>query len=166
MSFQEKLNLKKIKVDKIQMLLIGLLFIIGCSFTFDTFFARSKQDGLEKAAAADTYIPNGYTLVPIELQNTDSISSLIEEFAVVDLYANSINDKKARKIGTRLRLLRAPLNPERFAVLVPDSQAALILGADGPISASLLNRQQIGQGIVEHEHKTTKLQVKYYQGDI
>ncbi len=166
MSFIEKLNFKKIKIDKIQALLLFSLVLIGFSFVWDSLFQNSKSETSEKAVAADTYIPKGYTLVPIELQNTDSISSMIEEFAIVDLYTHSITEKRARKIGSRLRLLRAPLNPDRFAVLVPDSQAGLILGADSPISASILNRQQFGQGLVENQQKPTKLKVKYYQGDI
>lgn len=160
-----QLTLGKIKIkDSKQALLFLLLFLIGIFLIFGLPFTATSKVQEEAPLSPDTYIPRGYTLVPIELQNTESISSLIQDFAIVDLYAGSFTQKKARKIGSRLRLLRAPLNPDRFAVLVPDSQAGLILGADGPISASILNRTQDGQGNLEQVQKTIKPSIQYYEG--
>lgn len=150
--------------DRTQTIIYIFLFLIGIFLIADYIQPNEKQPADETSLAADTFIPRGFTLVPIELINADSISSMIKDFAIVDLYAGSPADKKASKIGSKLRLLRAPFNPERFAVLVPDSEAGQILGAHSPISATILNPNFEGQGRIEQTLKK-KSKIQYYQGE-
>jgi len=150
--------------DRTQIIIYIFFFIIGLFLLSDFIRPNQKETPEETSLAADTFIPSGFTLVPIELINADSISSMIKEFAIVDLYAGSPTDKKASKIGSKLRLLRAPFNPERFAVLVPDSEAGQVLGSNAPISATILNPNLEGQGRIEQKKKL-KSRVQYYQGD-
>ncbi len=72
----------------------------------------------------DTYIPKGYVLVPIEVQNHESLDSVIGQYGVVDLYLTSdLKSQKSRPVAKAVKLLRAPKNPSQFGVLVPEDQA-------------------------------------------
>ena len=110
-------------------------------------------------ATADTYIPEGFVLVPIELQNSDSLASLIGGDAVVDLFRGP----HSQKVGKRLKLLRAPLNPQQFAVLVPEDQVSTLLSSPGPFWAAIQNPQQTKQ--TEIASRAKKSRIEYYQGD-
>lgn len=130
------------------------------------FFLSSEPKTAEKKdeAAADmtTLIPKGFVLVPIELKNKDHILSVIGAFAVVDLYEGKESNKKGHRIARRLKLLRAPLNPEVFGVLVPEEQAADFIKGQTPFYAVLQNPNAPGFGSLDRPTKNLKT-VEYYQ---
>ncbi|MEZ0392041.1 MAG: hypothetical protein ACAH59_07505, partial [Pseudobdellovibrionaceae bacterium] len=75
MKFLDKEKFKKWLQDPRNRLLVisiacMLLIILGVQF----FSAPEKTEDTPEETA-DTYIPDGYVLVPIELQNADSLSS-------------------------------------------------------------------------------------------
>jgi hypothetical protein len=102
---------------------------------------RSNESFLPEPKSVDTYIPQGFVLVPIEVSNADSLASLVgEKGGVVDLYLTSNEKQKGGlKIGSRLKILRAPLNPQQYAVLVKDSESSRILSHPGPFIAVVQN---------------------------
>lgn len=113
----------------------------------------------EEEVSADTYIPDGYVLVPIEIQNVDSLSSLIGNYAVVDLFRGP----RSQKVGKRLKLLRAPLNPQQFAVLVPEGEVSTLLQTPGPFWAAIQNPQQSKASEIS-KSKKKKSRVEYFEG--
>lgn len=116
------------------------------------FFAsadKKQRDPLEthKApASVDTYIPRGHVLVPIEVSNAESLTSLLGDMGgVVDLYlASNDRQKGGLKVGSKLKILRAPLNPEQYAVLVKDSESPRLLSFSGPFIAVVQNPDEKG----------------------
>lgn len=94
--------------------------------------------------SADTYIPSGMVLVPIEISNAESLEGLIGDVGgVVDLFTtNQEGNRKSFKVGERLKLLKAPLNPRQFAVLVDEESSGQILQHQGPFFAIIQNPQQ------------------------
>jgi hypothetical protein len=99
-----------------------------------------KAEMQSSPESADTVIPAGYVLVPIQLENQDSISSLMGEYGVVNLFLSAkITGHSQIKVGQHLKLLRAPLNPDQYAVLVPEEESGKILEAQGPFFAVLQN---------------------------
>lgn len=111
-------------------------------------------------ASVDTFIPRGYVLVPIELANAESLSSLVGDVGgVVDLYLAS-NEKKPSnlKVGSKLKLLRAPLNPQQYAVLVQDHESSRILSYPGPFIAVVQNPQAQGQEVANPRHSLIKVE--------
>jgi hypothetical protein len=84
---------------------------------------------IEKSAGqVDTYIPKGFVLVPIEVQNYDALDSILGQFAVVDLLQNSNpRSPQPHLVARHVRILRAPKNPSHFAVLVEESAVAQVL---------------------------------------
>lgn len=91
----------------------------------------------EEPGPADTMIPKDHVLVPIEVINQESLNGLIGSFASVDLYTSQkIGDetksvRRGRKIASHVKLIRAPLNPQKFAVLVHERQSEAIVSFQG-----------------------------------
>ncbi len=144
---------------------IGLIvFLLASFFNTRTQPSEEKKQSGPVNESPDTIIPKGFVLVPIELKNAESLSALIENFAIVDLYIASLSSKaKGQKVGHHLRLLRAPLNPNTFAVLVPDGEASRLINGNGPLFAVIQNRDQSGHGSMEKNQKKLS-HVQYYIG--
>lgn len=115
----------------------------------------------ELPESADTYIPAGFVLVPIELQNADALSSLISSYALVDLFTGAPGTRSQR-VGKRLKLLRAPLNPQQFAVLVPENDVSLLLSTSGAYWAAIQNPNEKASSAVT---KKSVNRIEYFQGD-
>jgi hypothetical protein len=131
-----------------------LIIILGVYLT------SSNSPALQEAeASADTYIPEGFVLVPIELQNAESLSSLISNYAVVDLFRGP----SSQRVGKRLKLLRAPLNPQQFAVLVPEAEVSTLMSTPGPYWAAIQNPQQTKSTEIAARNK--KSRIEYFKGN-
>lgn len=111
--------------------------------------------------SADTYIPAGYVLVPIELQNADALSSLVGSFALVDLFTGSPGQRNQR-VGKKLKLLRAPLNPQQFAVLVPEQDVSQLLSSAGSYWAVLQNPNEKAATSIT---KKSPHRIEYFEGE-
>ncbi len=129
------------------------LIITYVSFNGGTSESTNSNQEID---SADTYIPAGFVLVPIELQNAEALSSLISEFAVVDLFTGSLGSKHSR-VGQRLKLLRAPRNPQQFAVLVPENQVQTLLATPGPYWAAIQNPNE-KKGVNFHEPRKSRIE--------
>lgn len=111
--------------------------------------------------SADTYIPAGHVLVPIEVANAEALSSLVGEVGgVVDLYLPQQGNKLGgKKIGSRLKILRAPLNPQQYAVLIKDSEGSKLLSYSGPFIAVVQNPRSQGANLATSS--PSKIRVDY-----
>jgi hypothetical protein len=90
--------------------------------------------------SVDTYIPEGMTLVPIEIQNIEALKNILGDFGVIDLYLPSYEDHRPpQKIASGIKIMRAPLNPDVFAVLVREENAAQIAQHPGAFFVTVLN---------------------------
>lgn len=103
----------------------------------------------EAVEDATTFIPAGYVLVPIEIANFESLDSILGKFGVVDLYVPADTPRgRARKVAEQIKILRAPLNPSHFAVLVREADSARLVSHAGPYTVIVQNSKQSGTGIV------------------
>lgn len=89
-----------------------------------------------------TLIPKNHTLIPIELKNSEQLEGVLGAHGIVDLFVASTGAAPSALVAKRLRLIRAPLNPHSFAVLVRDEEAPKILSRHGPFIASLRSPDQ------------------------
>lgn len=106
-----------------------------------------KQPESEQVAA--TYIPAGFVLVPIEVANYESLDSILGKFGVVDLYLPATEPRgRPQKLAERVRILRAPLNPQHFAVLVAERDSARLVTQTGPFIVVVQNPKSTGTGFV------------------
>lgn len=114
-----------------------------------------------ESPSADTYIPRGHVLVPLEISNAESLTSLVGNVGgVVDLYLSSTETQKGGlKVGSRLKLLRAPLNPQQYAVLVRDEDSVRLLQHAGPFTAVVQNPEVQGSHLTQS--KSPRVQINY-----
>lgn len=154
---------KKMKISS-QNKLLALSFLIFTAFSLLYSFLKTPEAtaSAPQKVYADTYIPKGFVLVPIELENFDSVSALIDQFGVIDLYAGAPQATGSVKIASRVKMLRAPLNPQLFAVLVPEKDSTAIMKRQGPFWAVVQNRDSYAEPT---ETRTQhNVQIEYYKG--
>ncbi len=113
---------------------MGLYYFINKRATAPVAVTEKKEP-----VVADTFIPKGYVLVPITIDPASQISGLIDQFALVDLYASNA------LIATSVKLIRAPLNPQQFAVLVTENLSREIMKVATPFWVTLQNRNNRSQ---------------------
>lgn len=100
--------------------------------------SRPPAGTTEAADSLETFIPKGHLLIPIEVANSERLEGVLGQNGIVDLYQPSENPGgRAKLVGKRLRLLRAPMNPQAFAVLLRDSEVDRFLATQGPYIASI-----------------------------
>lgn len=128
---------------------LALLFLISILPVFLSLTREGKSeklgDGVLGPQSIDTLIPTGFALVPIEVQNSESLDSILGNKGVVNLLAPPREaGKKSRLIARRVPILRAPLNPSHFAVLVPESISRDITQEQGPFWVVIQNPNESG----------------------
>src|ERR1035437_10610139 len=83
---------------------------LGLVFSFSS--APPQEGSKNPRAQVDTYIPKGFVLVPIEVQNYEALDSILGQFGVVDLFQSlSPENPGQHLIARNVRILRAPQNP-------------------------------------------------------
>jgi hypothetical protein len=100
----------------------------------------------------DTFIPQGYTLVPVKVANYEAVSGLISSIGgVVDLYlAQTETQKGGLKVGSKLKIYRSQDTPDLYSVLIPSDQSSDILKYEGPFIAVIHNPKSRGAEITRH----------------
>lgn len=120
-------------------------FLIAAAILMLMLLVKPKSESNQKTSpvlppSADTYIPAGYVLVPVQLVNQASIDSLIGGYTVVDIYlAGEHLEKTRRLIAQDVRMIRAPLDPNQFGVLMDENNQEMIEKLSQPIFAVLKN---------------------------
>ena len=167
---QFKEQLKSLTSHKIGYFLV--LTIVMTTFAF--FLSYDRDDDTENVESKvqespDTFIPEGYVLVPIMVSNFESLNALVSQYAIVNLYAvNNPNDfhlqsslsqikKQVKLVAERIKLIRSPLNPEKFAVLSPESQAEALITYNGEFFVTIQNPTITEQVSVKKEFKKRNL---------
>lgn len=127
-------------------LALALIGLIGISIFHQCSSSEDKQalnPEPEPLLEADTLIPDGFSLVPLELSNFESLNSVMGAFAIVDLYSpKSALEPKGKKLVSGARLIRAPLNPEKLAALVPEEMTLALMDSQGPLFAAIQRRDR------------------------
>lgn len=136
-------------------------FVAGLSVLL--FFAVKKSWGSPSENAknsmhsesVDTYIPEGFVLIPIEVANLSHLNQIMGAQAVVDLYTLSLDGQRSKKpFASKVKVVRAPQNENVLAVLSPEDRAGDILSQPGPFYVALQNPKN---SVVGHfENKTHK----------
>ena len=151
---------------------------VMASFALFLSHNRSDNDSNKKVnkiqESPDTFIPNGYVLIPIMVSNFESLNALVSQYAIVNLYAvnnhpnrSSIPQikKQVKTVAERIKLIRSPLNPENFAVLAPESQAEALITYNGEFFVTVQNPAIQKQVSVNREVKKRNL-IDYLEEDI
>lgn len=140
MNFLQKLNIKTDKALLLAFVALGLTVLLIELLSPEK--NKEAPTSAEESFDVDTMIPAGHLLIPLELSNAESLSSLSGQFSIVDLYVSGDKGKKGFKIASAVKLLRAPLNPQQFAVLVREEESSKIVTHEGPFFAALKNPKE------------------------
>ncbi|WII73149.1 hypothetical protein QJS83_04585 [Bdellovibrio sp. 22V] len=153
---------KALTFAKNNYLLVAFLFLGVLSFVFSKSPEDKPETFIPAPRSVDTFIPRGFVLVPIEIANASSLASLVGDVGgVVDLYlASGENKKGGYKVGTKLKLLRAPLNPEQYAVLVREDESSRLLSHTGPFIAVVQNPDEKGNQVASTA-TSSRIRVEY-----
>ena len=145
---------------------VFMFFFFIFVYIFTTAGKDSAPAQQEQLLTVDTLIPNGYALVPIELENIAAIASLIEGYGVVDIYlGKSNNSRHSKKIFQKVKILRAPNNPHAYSLLLPDHLSSVLMQFDGPFFAVIQNKSETSANpSVEHSVQTKKTVKIEYNG--
>ena len=141
------------KMPSYYIYIIGAIFSIGFTWVI---IPDSQKEVSNIPKSLDTYIPEGFVLVPIEVKNYESLDLVIGKFGVVDLYQSFGAKKKPKPIAKAIKILRSPMNPSMFAVLAPDNQAHIIVKHPGPFQVVVQNPKQVGTDFVKEKNKKSR----------
>ena len=128
---------------------IVFLSLTGCSlfFVFLHGFNNNKEE-ISARGPADQIsdeIPSGFVMIPIELENHKSVSSLIHTHGVVDLYKLLDGSRKIHKMAEAVRVVR--LETDHFSALIPDEQAVPFIRYSSGFYAVVRNSKKKGSQI-------------------
>lgn len=141
------------------------------SFVVSQCSGQKKEPTLgEEQGPADTneittFIPKGFSLVPLEIANYQTLDSIFGPFGVVDLYVQDVTARNfSRLVAKNVKLLRAPKNPSHFAALVPSTEIAKLMQFGGPFFAVIQNPKTTGTAF-ENEPLRTRSRIQYNLGE-
>lgn len=145
-------------IQRIRKMPFYYLYIIGVIFSVGfTWVIHPREKTKQSHQSLDTYIPEGFVLVPIEVQNYESLDLVIGKFGVVDLYQSSdVKSERPKPIAKAIKILRSPMNPSLFAVLAPDDQAHIIVKHPGPFQVVVQNPKQVGTNFMKERKKKSR----------
>ena len=162
-----------------KILLISFVIFVLLFFILKAKNKEAPVESENKPLYADTLIPKGQVLVPIVLANIEALAGLIDQYGIIDLYGGPENSSVL--IASRVKILRAPLNPNQYAVMVTESLSQEIMKYKGPFWAVVQNRfsqseksdvknkpeeqHLITKPAAKPDFQTSKIEIEYYQGD-
>lgn len=114
---------------------------------------------------ADTIIPKGFILYPIQLENIETIKGVIDQFGVIDVYSSSKNkNSTSKKILSKVKIMQAPFNPNEYALLLPEYLSQKMMSETGPFLGVIQNRTETADFSENIEHKPKKINIEYQKG--
>lgn len=149
------LELYKNPSDRWMVLLIPL---IAALIVFQSCAPSTVKEADPTSYEPDSLIPKGYVLIPVQLENHQSIESMVGAQSIVNIYAVKPGQSEGQLLGRNLRMVRAPLNPQQFAVLVPESKVSRFMSQQGNLQAVLQNKVQDSSSEVTSSYSKKTIQ--------
>ncbi|MES2857350.1 MAG: hypothetical protein V4692_15880 [Bdellovibrionota bacterium] len=129
--------------NQILLWLVGILLAGGVALFFDAGDSEKTEPTAIDRESASTFIPAGFVLVPIEIANFQSLDSILGQHGVVDLFKPSSEpDGRPIRVASKIKILRAPLNPSHFAVLAPEEESAALVSYQGAFTVVVQNPKE------------------------
>ncbi len=164
MNLDIKTKIKSIKSFKDNKhLVIAFILLIGISIYV------SHVNSIEKFAGgpvqADTIIPKGFILFPIQLENIDAIKGVIDSYGVIDIYCRSKNGGATKKLLSKVKIIQAPYNPEEYALFLPEYLSSKMMSETGPFLGVIQNKATKAEFAgPETEQRQHKVNIEYQKG--
>lgn len=104
-------------------------------------FTSSETIQQESDYFLSEHIPEGYSVVPIELINAESIHSLMGPTAYVDLYATEQIMGKRQILLKNIKMLKMPKAEGQFSLIINDTDSSKIGDLNQPLFAVLKKKK-------------------------
>ena len=136
-------------------LITGAFLLIG-GLTYLSAQEKTPLKEPESPLNISTFIPAGYSLVPIEISNYETLDSMMGQYALVDLYIHrNVKYRPGALVAQNLRLLRSPVKANKFAVLVKLPEVSRLLKASSTFFVTLKAKEDPGIELVKSMTKKT-----------
>lgn len=122
---------------------------LGCLIFYLGQPTKNVIDQAEPTASIDTMIPAQYVLVPLQLDNAEFLKDLINQTAVVDLFAKY--NEKTQLLAQNVRIIKNPNPPLGFSALVHETRSALFFTKAQSIFAVIKNQNQTPTVVPENK---------------
>jgi hypothetical protein len=124
--------------------------------------AAPQETSSETVSSLDIFIPEGESLVPIQVANYESLDQVIGQFGVVDLLSTPLSPtEKAQRVAYAVKLIRSPESPRHFSVLIPADQAHRLAGHHGEFTVVVRNPKLVGTKIVKEKRGSQTRRIIY-----
>lgn len=145
--------IQKLKVKKfLGVGLVGFCFLLAWLQSDDSGFkVPVDSEGI------DTYIPEGFVLLPIELSNGPVLAGLLKDKGVVDLYTADPASFHAQRAASAVKIIRSPVGELQFAVLLPEDQAGAMIQRFQSFYAVIQNPHKKGAKVIPQAKKRKRL---------
>ena len=102
-----------------------------------------------------TFIPKGFSLVPIDVENYKSLDSVLGQFGTVDVFTKNTtkNSQTLIKLASNVKAFRSQAEPSNIGLLVPSEAVTLILSQREGIFLALSSNENSGTVIEKHLKK-------------
>lgn len=128
-----------------------VIMVFGFGFSLFLYWQehQSQPMGSPKKPIS-TFIPSGFVLVPILVENFASLDQILGRFGVVDLYHVGTDPQKpAQLVAKNIKLLRSPAQNDQFGVLAPEDRASDLVKMTGPFRVVVQNPDSTGTEFVK-----------------
>ena len=113
--------LQYVKNPKQISLFLGLIFI-SFVYTFFYFFQKEKSEEGNSVVQISDMIPAHFVMVPVELENHETISDLIPSHGIVDLYQTVPGSSIPHRTAQAVQMIRT--SSDQFNILIPEDRVA------------------------------------------
>jgi hypothetical protein len=142
--------------------LIGFILIAALLSSFIS-SPSSSEKNLPSNDDLTTYIPKGYRLVPINVENYKNLDQILGNYGIVDIYLRKYKGDKVEslQIASAVRAVRGTETSEAIGLILPKEEVKRILNFSGPFYLSLSNEKQEGTLFVKSEPSKLTKRVKF-----
>ena len=138
---------------------MAVVFALAVLSSLAQFLLKEKPEPL----SLDEMIPEGFVLLPIEIDNSEDIVRLIGSYGVIDLYSYSSGSGLPQDLaGRALKVIPTKTEENRFALIAPEKEVSRFLEYEGPFYAVVQNPKKTGSQILK---KKVKKQLKVIEED-
>lgn len=146
--------------QNLQRLPNALLFLAALAMALIASSAKQEEPS-QVTKPIDTYIPRGYVLLPLPIENKKTLRTIIGDKAVINLYRKK-EGGKPRLIARNLRILSGGQAPLQMNILVKENLASQLLQREGSYWAAIQNSQESS---APHFLKPSKKRIHILTGD-
>ncbi len=138
---------------------LGILLISG---GFQVFGKSSEKPTNIKSdfESYDELLPEGQSLVPIEVNNVEALAGVLGHQGVVDIFAINPATNRQIRIARYVKVVRSPENYQQLSVLIEDDSTDAIMQYPGPFTL-VVQKQKSNAQRMKKSRRKEKINVSY-----